>query len=76
MNIGDKVRAFVTFGDTMPSEYTGRVVWIHPRRIFYVVEFELGERREKVRESYFFRDLPGNPIKYMRSRRDVDRSPA
>lgn len=76
MNIGDKVREFVSFGDTMPSVYTGRVVWIHPRRIFYVVEFALGERGETVRESYFFRKLPGKPIKRMRACRDVAQGPA
>ncbi len=73
MKIGDQVREFVTFGDTMPSEHTGRVVWIHPRGIFYVVEFTLGERGEKVQESYFTQKLPGRPIKYMR---DADTGPA
>lgn len=42
----------VSFGDSMPKPMAGTVVWIHPRRIFYVAEFELAIG--KFRESYFF----------------------
>lgn len=54
MEIGDKKTELVHFGDGVPIQRTGRVVYIHPRRVFYVVEFELGDRGQTVRESYFF----------------------
>lgn len=58
MTIGEKRSEKVHFGDTMPVTKTGTVVWIHPRRIFYVVEFDflLG----RIRESYFFLGRGGN----------------
>lgn len=52
MMIGDHVTELVTFGDESPKPHGGRVVWIHPRRIFYVVEFEVNDRT--IRESYYF----------------------
>lgn len=52
MNIGDKKTEVFHFGEASGITRTGRVVWIHPSRRFYVVEFEIGGHR--VRESYFF----------------------
>ena len=52
MRVGDRVTEKVSFGDSMPKPMAGTVVWIHPRRIFYVAEFELAIG--KFRESYFF----------------------
>ncbi len=52
MNIGEKKTEVFHFGDVKGITKTGRVVWIHPERRFYVVEFDIEGRR--VRESYFF----------------------
>ena len=52
MNIGDKKPEVFHFGDVKGITKTGRVVWIHPERRFYVVEFKIENHR--VRESYFF----------------------
>lgn len=52
MSIGDDKTEVFHFGDGHGITRTGRVVWIHPARRFYVVEFTIGGR--KVRESYFF----------------------
>lgn len=52
MQIGDKKKALVHIGEHMPVPMEGRVVWIHPQRRFYVLEFDKGGRR--FRESYYF----------------------
>lgn len=58
MKIGDRRTEEYTFGEMHGITKTGRVVWIHPERRFYVVEFEF--ERGKVRESYFFPGRGGN----------------
>ena len=58
MQIGDKKTERMSLGDCQPVTKTGTVVWIHPRRLFYVVEFDVGGR--KVRESYYFPARQGN----------------
>lgn len=58
MKTADRKTEKVHFGDTMPVTKTGTVVWVHPRRIFYVVEFEM--TKGKIRESYFFPARGGN----------------
>ncbi len=52
MLVGDKKTVPVHFGDGPGKLMTGRVVYIHPRRVFYIVEFET--EIGKIRESYFF----------------------
>ena len=63
MQIGDKVRftPAVSACETRegahgprlaPQRVTGRVVYIHPRHRFYIVEWEIGGRR--LRESRYF----------------------
>lgn len=52
MEIGDLKTEHVHFGDVKPRKMTGRVVWIHPQRRFYVVAFDVGGR--EIRESYYF----------------------
>lgn len=60
MEIGDKKTELISFGDGDPVMATGHVVYIHPRRAFYVVEFEVGDRGEKIRESYYFPHRAGS----------------
>lgn len=58
MNIGDKVSRIpeTVYSGSMPGEkktkraHTGTVVYIHPQRRYYTVEFEMNGG--KVRESY------------------------
>lgn len=52
MEIGDRKSALIHFGDGKPRRMTGKVVYIHPERRFYVLEFSLGPCR--LRESYYF----------------------
>lgn len=52
MQLGDRKTERMTMGDCRPVTKTGTVVYIHPRRLFYTVEFEVDGH--KVRESYFF----------------------
>lgn len=52
MQIGDKKTGVVNLGDCRGITKTGTVVYIHPDRRFYTVEYELGSG--KVRESYYF----------------------
>lgn len=40
MVIGDRRTEKLCFGDCEGRLFSGRVVWIHPERRFYVVEFE------------------------------------
>lgn len=54
MDIGEKRTEFVNLGDAGKKAKTGRVVWIHPKRIFYVVEFEFEMTGRRFREAYFF----------------------
>ena len=59
MEIGDKITELIHFGEGKPVRRTGRVVYIHPRRRFYIVEFAIGDRGETVRESYYFPSRAG-----------------
>ena len=52
MKIGDRKLARVHFGDTLPRDMVGTVVYIHPDRRFYVLEFEF--ERFTCREAYYF----------------------
>lgn len=52
MQIGDRRTELAHFGEGYPRMKTGTVVYIHPRRVFYIVEFEVGVWRWQ--ESYFF----------------------
>ena len=52
MQIGDKKTERMTMGDCHPVTKTGTVVYIHPARLFYILEFDVGDH--KVRESYYF----------------------
>lgn len=52
MELGDKKTELVHFGDQKPKSMTGRVVYIHPQRRFYVVAFDVGGH--EIRESYYF----------------------
>lgn len=52
MQIGDKKTEVIHMGDAHGVTMTGTVVFIHPERRFYVVEFALDGHA--VRESYFF----------------------
>lgn len=52
MIIGDRRSELASFGDFEPKRMTGTVVFIHPERRFYIVEFERGGRRW--RECFYF----------------------
>lgn len=58
MEVGDRKTELVHIGDGQAKLMTGTVVYIHPRRQFYVLEFQSGER--KFRESYYFPARGGN----------------
>lgn len=63
MQIGDTV--YLHTSQSKPGEvHPGRVVYIHPKRRFYVAEFRF-ERMDGVilsyRESFFFPDRAGDP---------------
>lgn len=52
MEVGDTRSELVHIGDGMPTRQTGKVVYIHPKRRFYTVEFRFDGG--SFRESYFF----------------------
>lgn len=52
MQIGDRKTEVIHMGQDHGVTKTGTVVYIHPERRFYVVEFDLGDC--KIRESYYF----------------------
>ncbi len=61
MELGERVTASVHFGDAAPVTKTGTVVYIHPEKRFYVLEFRFtrsplfgGPVTEPVWEAYFF----------------------
>lgn len=58
MKIGDRKTEQVHFGDSRPRTMTGTVVYIHPQRRFYTVEFKF--TFGSLRESYFFPGRGGN----------------
>lgn len=49
--------------------YPAKVVYIHPRRRFYEVEFEFhrGDDVQGFRQSYYFRSRQGDPEMFKRS---------
>lgn len=57
MKIGDKVKRKIHYGceggSMLPAE-SGTVVYVHPKGLYYTVEFEFEGRHgmEKIRESY------------------------
>ena len=57
MKIGDKVKRKIHYGceggSMLPAE-SGTVVYVHPKGLYYTVEFEFEGRNgmEKIRESY------------------------
>lgn len=66
MMVGDKLPGVVpSYGSTCTGfasdgeGYTATVVYIHPQRRFYTVEFNL-PRGRKCRESYYFPDRAGD----------------
>ena len=58
MEIGDGKTEPVSFGDVHGKPMSGRVVYIHPQRRFYTVEFEVGPY--KFREDFYFPSRGGN----------------
>lgn len=67
MMVGDKLPGMVpSYGATCTGfvsdgqAFTGTVVYIHPQRRFYTVEFDM-PRGRKCRESYYFPDRAGEP---------------
>ena len=67
MMVGDKLPGMVpSYGSTCSGfvsdgqAFTATVVYIHPQRRFYTVEFDL-PRGRKCRESYYFPDRAGEP---------------
>ena len=57
MQVGDKKTEVLHMGQDNGVTKTGTVVYIHPARRFYVVEFDPGGH--KVRESYYFPNRRG-----------------
>lgn len=58
MVVGDRKTELVTFGGEKAKTMTGTVVYIHPQRRFYVVEFETDIG--KFRESFYFPNRRGD----------------
>lgn len=65
MMVGDKLPGMVpSYGATCTGfvsdgqAFTATVVYIHPQRRFYTVEFDM-PRGRKCRESYYFQDRAG-----------------
>lgn len=50
---------WTTFGHSAGDPQKCRVVYIHPQRRFYTVEFAFPRTRERFRESYYFEDRRG-----------------
>ena len=63
MVVGDK-KTEVCFIDGHNRTLTGRVVYIHPARRFYIVEFMFGQtadgRPYKFRETFYFPNRKGD----------------
>lgn len=63
MNIGDKLTRVPTFASKTGIDYVGAqpctVVYIHPERRFYTVEFCSCVTEETWRESFFFKNRIG-----------------
>lgn len=61
MKIGDIVTNHVLFSEDpckRRETVSGRCVYIHPQRRFYVAEFDIGGR--KLREAYYFQTRKGD----------------
>lgn len=63
MNIGDIIQAVPTFATTFGRDkgkrQTATVIYIHPERRYYTVEFTNEQTGETFRQSYFFEDRRG-----------------
>lgn len=68
MQIGDTVYRH-PMTSTPGTIYPAKVVYIHPRRRFYVVEFTFprGDVVRRFRQSYYFRSRQGDPEMFKRS---------
>ena len=63
MEIGDRVLLPISYGEQInvdTTRYLGRVVWLHPKKIYYVAEFKL-PGGHVIRESYPLRNRITNP---------------
>ena len=62
MKVGDKIGHLKpSFGEVIRIDapaYPGRIVYIHPQRRFYTIEFEM-PKGERCRESYYFKNRSG-----------------
>ena len=59
MQVGDRTTEAIHMGAGATLTKTGTVIYIHPRRRFYVVEFEMGAGH-RLQESYFFSGRGGD----------------
>ena len=58
MLVGDKIKITPTLEDRAGAEVTATVVYIHPKRRYYVAEYRNG-RGETLRETFPFRHREG-----------------
>lgn len=62
MKVGDKIGHLKpSFGEVIRIDapaYPARVVYIHPQRHFYIVEFEM-PKNNHFRESFYFKNRSG-----------------
>ena len=58
MLVGDKIKIIPTLEDRAGAEVTATVVYIHPKRRYYVAEYRTG-RGETLRETLPFRHREG-----------------
>ena len=58
MVIGQRVNEVLHFGECSGRTYSGTVVYIHPRGLFYTVEFAF--EKGSFRESFFGPERGGN----------------
>lgn len=59
MQVGDRKTEVIHMGLDTGITKTGTVVYIHPLRRFYVVEFEM-DAGHRLQESYYFPDRRGD----------------
>ena len=63
MKLGDRVLEtplfWTTYGHSVGRPAWGRVIYIHPERRYYTVEFTNEQTGETFRQSYFFEDRRG-----------------
>lgn len=58
MLVGDKIKITPTMEDTAGAEVTATVVYIHPKRRYYVAEY-LGKNSQPLRETLLFQHRQG-----------------